>query len=86
MDRLALFRRSDERGLVPGTEPQVRLGLILSHCFCNTTALCPLLVKWQCPRDPMERLGGCDQTVLEAGEAIIIKTPTGGGYGVAEVR
>ncbi|MGF9762392.1 hydantoinase B/oxoprolinase family protein [Microvirga sp. 0TCS3.31] len=34
----------------------------------------------------MERLGGCDQTVLEAGDAIIIKTPTGGGYGVAEVR
>jgi 5-oxoprolinase (ATP-hydrolysing) len=34
----------------------------------------------------MERLAGCDQTVLEAGDAIIIKTPTGGGYGVAEVR
>jgi 5-oxoprolinase (ATP-hydrolysing) len=34
----------------------------------------------------MERLGGCDQTVLAAGDAIIIKTPTGGGYGVAEVR
>jgi 5-oxoprolinase (ATP-hydrolysing) len=33
----------------------------------------------------MERLGGCDQTVLDAGDAIIIKTPTGGGYGaVAE--
>jgi 5-oxoprolinase (ATP-hydrolysing) len=29
----------------------------------------------------MERLEGCDQTVLEAGEAVIIKTPTGGGYG-----
>jgi 5-oxoprolinase (ATP-hydrolysing) len=29
----------------------------------------------------MERLEGCDQTVLDAGEAIIIKTPTGGGYG-----
>jgi 5-oxoprolinase (ATP-hydrolysing) len=26
-------------------------------------------------------LEGCDQTVLDAGEAIIIKTPTGGGYG-----
>jgi 5-oxoprolinase (ATP-hydrolysing) len=26
-------------------------------------------------------LEGCDQTVLEAGEAIIIQTPTGGGYG-----
>jgi len=31
----------------------------------------------------MERLQGCDQTVLEAGEAIIIETPTGGGYGQA---
>jgi 5-oxoprolinase (ATP-hydrolysing) len=29
----------------------------------------------------MERLEGCDQTVLAAGEAIIIKTPTGGGFG-----
>ncbi|MEX2167333.1 MAG: hydantoinase B/oxoprolinase family protein [Methyloceanibacter sp.] len=29
----------------------------------------------------LERLQGSDQTVLEAGEAIIIKTPTGGGYG-----
>ena len=29
----------------------------------------------------MERLEGCDQTVLQAGEAIIIKTPTGGGFG-----
>ena len=26
-------------------------------------------------------LKGCDQTVLEPGEAIIIKTPTGGGFG-----
>jgi 5-oxoprolinase (ATP-hydrolysing) len=32
----------------------------------------------------LERLGGCDQTVLEAGEAIIVRTPTGGGFGVAE--
>jgi 5-oxoprolinase (ATP-hydrolysing) len=33
----------------------------------------------------MERIGGCAQTVLDAGDAIIIKTPTGGGYGaVAE--
>ena len=31
----------------------------------------------------MERLQGCDQTVLEAGEAVVIKTPTGGGYGAA---
>jgi 5-oxoprolinase (ATP-hydrolysing) len=29
----------------------------------------------------MERLEGCDQTVLEPGEAIIVKTPTGGGFG-----
>jgi N-methylhydantoinase B/oxoprolinase/acetone carboxylase alpha subunit len=26
-------------------------------------------------------LKGADQTVLEPGEAIIIKTPTGGGFG-----
>ena len=32
----------------------------------------------------MERLEGCDQTVLAPGEAIIIKTPTGGGYGKPE--
>ena len=31
----------------------------------------------------LERLPGCAQTVLEPGEAIIIKTPTGGGYGEA---
>jgi 5-oxoprolinase (ATP-hydrolysing) len=29
----------------------------------------------------LERLEGCDQTVVEAGDAIIIKTPTGGGFG-----
>ncbi|HEY1244649.1 MAG TPA: hydantoinase B/oxoprolinase family protein [Hyphomicrobiaceae bacterium] len=29
----------------------------------------------------MERLQGCDQTVLEPGEAVIVKTPTGGGFG-----
>jgi 5-oxoprolinase (ATP-hydrolysing) len=29
----------------------------------------------------LERLKGADQTVLDPGEAIIIKTPTGGGYG-----
>jgi len=29
----------------------------------------------------LERLKGCDQTVLDEGEAIIIKTPTGGGFG-----
>jgi 5-oxoprolinase (ATP-hydrolysing) len=31
----------------------------------------------------LERLHGCDQTVLEAGEAIVIVTPTGGGFGRA---
>lgn len=29
----------------------------------------------------LERLKGTDQTVVEAGEAVVIKTPTGGGYG-----
>jgi 5-oxoprolinase (ATP-hydrolysing) len=28
-----------------------------------------------------EPLGACDQTVLEAGEAVTVVTPTGGGYG-----
>jgi 5-oxoprolinase (ATP-hydrolysing) len=32
----------------------------------------------------IEELGGCAQTVLEAGEAITVVTPTGGGYGPAE--
>jgi 5-oxoprolinase (ATP-hydrolysing) len=32
----------------------------------------------------LERLKSSDQTVLDAGEAIIIKTPTGGGYGKLE--
>ncbi len=29
----------------------------------------------------VEDLGGCAQTVLEAGEAVTVQTPTGGGYG-----
>ena len=29
----------------------------------------------------IEPLAGCDQTVLEAGEAITVVTPTGGGFG-----
>jgi len=29
----------------------------------------------------MERLQGCDETVIDANEAIIIRTPTAGGYG-----
>ena len=40
------------------------------------------------PRPPARRHGsrrlrGCDQTVLKAGEAVIVTTPTGGGYGAA---
>jgi 5-oxoprolinase (ATP-hydrolysing) len=31
----------------------------------------------------VEELGACDQTVLEAGEAVTVVTPTGGGYGKA---
>jgi 5-oxoprolinase (ATP-hydrolysing) len=31
----------------------------------------------------MERLQGCDETVIDAGEAVIIQTPTAGGYGKA---
>lgn len=31
----------------------------------------------------IELLRGCDQTVLEPGEAVIVTTPTGGGYGTA---
>ncbi|MEJ2623359.1 MAG: hydantoinase B/oxoprolinase family protein [Pseudolabrys sp.] len=32
----------------------------------------------------MEKLEGCDETVIDAGEAIVIQTPTAGGYGKAE--
>jgi 5-oxoprolinase (ATP-hydrolysing) len=31
----------------------------------------------------VEELRGADQTVLEAGDAVIVRTPTGGGYGKA---
>ncbi len=31
----------------------------------------------------MEELSACDQTLLEAGEAVTVITPTGGGYGKA---
>jgi 5-oxoprolinase (ATP-hydrolysing) len=34
----------------------------------------------------VEELGGCDQTILEAREAIIVITPTGGGFGRPEQR
>jgi len=32
----------------------------------------------------VEPLAGCDQTVLEAGEAITVVTPTGGGFGAPD--
>jgi 5-oxoprolinase (ATP-hydrolysing) len=32
----------------------------------------------------VEKLQGCDETVIEAGEAVIIQTPTAGGYGKPE--
>ncbi len=32
----------------------------------------------------MERLEGCDETVIDAGEAVIIQTPTAGGYGTPD--
>jgi len=32
----------------------------------------------------MEKLKGCDETVIDAGEAVIIQPPTAGGYGEAE--
>ncbi len=35
------------------------------------------------PTGRIETLQGCDQTVLEAGEAVIVTTPTPGGYGAA---
>jgi 5-oxoprolinase (ATP-hydrolysing) len=32
----------------------------------------------------MQKLKGCDDTVIEAGEAVIIQSPTAGGYGKPE--
>jgi 5-oxoprolinase (ATP-hydrolysing) len=34
--------------------------------------------------DLLEQLAGCDATVIDAGEAIIIQSPTAGGYGKAD--
>jgi len=31
----------------------------------------------------IEELEGCDQTIVKASEAVIVTTPTGGGYGKA---
>ena len=33
----------------------------------------------------LEPLKGCDETILKIGEAVVLKTPTGGGFGKAEV-
>jgi len=39
-------------------------------------------VTWVRRRDGrLEELAGADQTILEPGEAVIVRTPTGGGYG-----
>jgi 5-oxoprolinase (ATP-hydrolysing) len=32
----------------------------------------------------VEMLKGCDATMIDAGEALIIQTPTAGGYGKPE--
>jgi 5-oxoprolinase (ATP-hydrolysing) len=32
----------------------------------------------------LERLEGCDETVIDAGEAVIIQPPTAGGYGTPD--
>jgi 5-oxoprolinase (ATP-hydrolysing) len=43
--------------------------------------------NWVRRRDGrMEKLSGCDATVIDAGEAIIIQTPTAGGYGAPSPR
>ncbi len=34
----------------------------------------------------LEPMAGCTQTMLEAGEAVIVVTPTGGGYGDPALR
>ena len=40
---------------------------------------------WVRRRDgSLEELQGCDQTVLESGETVIVRTPTGGGYGAPD--
>jgi 5-oxoprolinase (ATP-hydrolysing) len=32
----------------------------------------------------IEKLQGCDATVIDVGEAVIIQTPTAGGYGTPD--
>jgi 5-oxoprolinase (ATP-hydrolysing) len=34
----------------------------------------------------VEKLQGCDETVIDAGEAVIIQSPTAGGYGKPDTR
>ena len=34
----------------------------------------------------LENLAGCDATIIDAGEAIVIQTPTAGGYGNSDVK
>ena len=43
--------------------------------------------NWVCRKDGrIEILQGCDETIIDAGEAVIIQTPTAGGYGDPEKR
>jgi 5-oxoprolinase (ATP-hydrolysing) len=41
---------------------------------------------WRRANGEVVELEGCDQVVVDAGEAITIITPTGGGFGAAEVK
>ena len=58
--------------------------VVLGPVFFRGT---PSYVAWRNDRrrndGRLERLKGSDQTVLDPGEAIIIKTPTGGGFGAS---
>ena len=58
--------------------------------FCPATARLPSVngeagqvgENWTRRKDGrMERLQGCDETVIDANEAVIIQPPTAGGYG-----
>jgi N-methylhydantoinase B/oxoprolinase/acetone carboxylase alpha subunit len=41
---------------------------------------------WRRGTGEIEELEGCDQRVVNAGEAITVITPTGGGFGAAEIK
>jgi N-methylhydantoinase B/oxoprolinase/acetone carboxylase alpha subunit len=41
---------------------------------------------WQRGTGEIEELKGCDQRVVNVGEAITVITPTGGGFGAAEIE